>query len=93
MPVLVEHGATSRTTVSCRSWAAEKFTKTPQVVAPRALLPGHGLAAGLGEQVATERDDEPGLLGHLHELGRGQQAPLRVVPAHEGLEAGHPVVA
>ena len=48
--------------------------------------------AGLGEQVAAEGHDEPGLLGHLHELGGGEQAPLGVLPAHEGLEARHPVV-
>ncbi len=53
------------------------------------LPPAGDLAAALGEDERAERHDEPGLLGVLHELAGQEQPTLRVLPAHERLEADH----
>ena len=44
--------------------------------------------ARLLEHVAPERDDQAGVLGERDELGRGDAAAARVVPAHERLDRG-----
>jgi hypothetical protein len=49
---------------------------------PRGALPARAL-----EHQPPERDDEPGLLGERDEVGRRHEPALRVVPAHERLDA------
>ena len=56
----------------------------------RARLPLVKLPAGGAENPEADREDEARLLGHRDE-GRGRdQAPLRVIPAQQGLEPGDP---
>jgi len=47
------------------------------------------LAAGLGEHPSPQGDDHARLLGHGDELRREQQAPLRILPPDQSLEADH----
>ena len=52
--------------------------------------PGH-LRARLLQRDGVESADQPSLLGDTQELSRSQQAPGRVRPADQGLEAGRGV--
>ena len=60
------------------------------VVVGLGVLPAAGLAAGLAQDVAAERDDQAGLLGERHELGGRHEAADRVLPAHERLRGDDP---
>jgi hypothetical protein len=53
-------------------------------------LPDLGLPAGLLEHAPTDRHDHPRLLGETDEVGRREQSPGGMGPAHEGLEPGDP---
>ncbi len=53
--------------------------------------PCGGLAAGLLEHPAADRDDQPALLGQRDEARGRHDAPLRMAPAHERLDADHPL--
>ncbi len=53
----------------------------------RSAAPGRGLARGVAQHPAPERDDQSGLLGERDELARAEQAALGMLPAHERLEA------
>ena len=48
-------------------------------------LPGGELLAGLAQHGVADGHDEAGLLGQADEVAGAHQAPLRVLPAHEGL--------
>ena len=61
-----------------------------RAVRPR-VAPGGGLAAGGLEDPASERHDQPGLLGQRDERHRRHQAADRVLPANERLEADDPL--
>jgi hypothetical protein len=56
-------------------------------------LPFHRLAAGLLEHPPVEQRDETGFFGHVQELGGHEQAALRMLPAHQGLETFDAAVA
>ena len=47
------------------------------------------MTASLAEHPAPERDDHVHLLGDRHERAREDEAALRVLPAHEGLDPEH----
>ncbi len=49
-----------------------------------------GLTAGLLEHGPADRHDHPGLLGETDEVGRREESPGGMSPAHEGLEPGDP---
>ena len=51
------------------------------------LPPARELAEGLVEHVQRERLHQPGLLGRRDEVARRDHAALRVLPAHERLDA------
>ena len=53
------------------------------------LLHPRGPRAGLVQDVAPDLHDQPGFLEQRHELGRGEDAALGVLPARERLHAGH----
>ena len=50
-------------------------------------LPAPRVAARLVQNPLPDRDDQTGLLGERDEVGRRQEAAVRVLPAHEGLHA------
>ena len=50
--------------------------------------PQRGLAGGLAQDPAAQRDDQAGLLGQRDELARAEEAARRVLPADQRLEAG-----
>ena len=52
-----------------------------------ARAPLADLAQGLAEYPGTERDDQVRLLGERDELAGGEQAAVRMLPAHERLDA------
>ena len=54
----------------------------------QAELPGPELLARLLQHPLAERHDEAGVLGEGDERVGGEPAPLRVVPAHQRLDAG-----
>ena len=54
----------------------------------RDARPGDGLAAGLAQDPAPDRQDRAVLLGDLDEVAGRDEAALGVLPAHEGLDAG-----
>ena len=56
------------------------------------LGPARGLRAGGAQHPLAERDDQAGLLGERDELAGRDQAALRMVPAHQRLEAADPAV-
>ncbi len=51
--------------------------------------PARGLVAGLPQHEVVDGDDQLAVLGDEHELGRLEQAALRVLPAHQRLGSGH----
>ena len=48
-------------------------------------LPGGELLAGLAQHGVADRHDQAGLLGQGDEVAGAHEAPLGVLPAHEGL--------
>ena len=71
---------------SCWNWRAERLTPIDSLV-PNVLRPLPGLAAGLLEDEATDRQDGAVVLGQLDELVRQEHPVVRVVPSHERLGA------
>ena len=70
------------------SWRPDRFTLTARCSsAGRSAVPPLDLAAGLRQHPGADGDDQAGLLGHVEEGGRGQQAPGGVLPAQQGLHA------
>ena len=67
-------------------------TRERRVVGPR-LLPAGRVAQRLLEHPLTDPLDHPALLGDRDELGRHHQAALRVIPAHQRLDARDAFVA
>ena len=55
---------------------------------PQRALPGAELARGALEHEQAELDDQAGFLGERDELVRRHAAQLRMIPAHQRLEAG-----
>ena len=51
------------------------------------LRPRRRLAAGLAQDPFADRDDEAALLGERNEVAGRDQAALRMLPAHQRLEA------
>jgi hypothetical protein len=51
------------------------------------LLPFTELTAGFAKRKGIDKGDEPGLLGHVEELGGRERSPGRVLPPHERLDA------
>ncbi len=51
--------------------------------------PGLDLAAGGEQHPVAERQDQAAFLGDRDELGRANQAALRVAPANQGFDADH----
>ena len=74
--------------LGCLNCTGETLTATLDV-----LGPGRGLRAGGAQDPFAERHDQAGLLGDRDELAGGISAALRMLPAHQRLEAGEPAVA
>ena len=56
---------------------------------PHVMVPGPQLVAGLLEDPRPDGDDQPALLGHRHEPGRGHQPLVGMLPADQGLDTYH----
>ncbi|MCY1413895.1 hypothetical protein D9M71_293330 [compost metagenome] len=56
-------------------------------------LPLNHLRAGLAHHPAVDFADQPGTLGNGNEVGRRYQPALRMLPAHQRLDADHPPAA
>ena len=61
-------------------------------VATPVLPPAGEDLAGAPKDPAAQGNDQAGLLGHVEELAGRHQAPLRVLPAHQRLEAAQATV-
>ena len=74
------------------SWTsrAETLTHIRRSPAAPARRPSGDLAARLAKDPAADRQDRAVLFGDLDEVARRHEAALRVLPAHEGLDAREP---
>ena len=86
MPVIVEDLGHLVDEVRLDELAGGQVDRHDERRAGRAATPGDRLATGGLEHPASERADQPGLLGHRDERERRDEAAGRVLPADERLE-------
>ena len=74
--------------LSCRAERLTDMTSSRRAAGGALVEDLDQVAAGLAQHPGAERNDEPGVLRHLDELGRGQQPPAGVLPPDQRLDPG-----
>jgi hypothetical protein len=82
-----------RASTTCRersgSLGRQVHADEQRLLAVARPLPVADPATGLRQHPPAQRKDQPGLLGQRNELDGAQQAPRRVLPPDQGLDADH----